>query len=141
MEEQNKNGLQETETDDGSAQDEQAGKIPEAGRRFIIWVLGGVYLLYTGYSLCKSVLDGAEGASTGFFVAGLIFAVIGAVLLIFSAKSMWTEDKMKKAREAELAKMQQTSGNDSETTDAATEKKSMSISERANLTKRLDDEE
>lgn len=141
MEEQNKSGLQETETADGSAQEEPMGKIPEAGRRFIIWVLGGVYLLYTGYSLCKSVLDGAEGASPGFFVAGLIFAVIGAVLLIFSAKSMWTEDKMKKAREAKLAKMQQTSGDDSEITDAETEKKPMSISERANLTKRLDDEE
>lgn len=143
MEEYKKDELQEQlEADNDLAQEEADGKIPAAGRRFIIWVLGGVYLLYTGYSLCKNVLDGAEGASAGFFVAGVIFAVIGAGLLIFSAMSMWKEDKLKKEREAETAKMQQTPGEDEKTfADAGTEKRSMSISERANLANRIKEEE
>lgn len=142
MEENKKDELQEQlEANNDLAQEEADAKIPAAGRRFIIWVLGGVYLLYTGYSLCKNVLDGAEGASAGFFVAGAIFAVIGAGLLIFSAMSMWKEDKLKKEREAQEAKQQTPDEEVKDFADARTEKKSMSIAERANLTRRLDEEE
>lgn len=142
MEERNKDELQELEAEKDSVEAEKEDQIPAAGRRFIIWVLGGVYLLYTGYSLCKNVLDGAEGATTGFFVAGIIFAVIGAGLLLFSAKSMWDEDKKKKAMAAETEKLQNESLTKTETSsDTTYEKKSMSISERANLAQRLAENE
>ena len=43
-------------------------------------LLAGVYLVYTGYQLCKDVLTGVEGASVGFLAAGVAFLVIGGVI-------------------------------------------------------------
>lgn len=119
---------------------------PSSNRRFLLWTLAGIYLLYTGYSLCKNVLQGAEGAGTAFLLAGVVFAVIGAGLLFFSVKSMITEDKLKKVREAKEAGIRAAAGGEldaasKESESASGGKKSMSIAERANLTKRLEDEE
>lgn len=119
---------------------------PSSNRRFLLWTLAGIYLLYTGYSLCKNVLQGAEGASTGFLLAGVVFAVIGAGLLFFSIKSMITEDKLKKVKKAKEAGMRAAAGGElnagSKGSESVSgEKKSMSIAERANLTSRLEDEE
>ena len=48
----------------------------------------GGYLVYTGYRLCANVISGAEDSSTGFLVAGGIFVVIGAVLLIMAVRNL-----------------------------------------------------
>ena len=135
--------LQNTSTAQKETQEEQS---PSSNRRFLLWTLAGIYLLYTGYSLCKNVIQGAEGASTGFLLAGIVFAVIGAGLLIFSAKSMLSEDKLKKAKAAKEAGMRAAAGGElGEKSQGkgvtSGEKKSMSIAERANLTKRLEEEE
>ena len=54
MEEQNKQSEQETS---GAEPKEQGTPT----RSSIIMLLAGVYLLYTGYKLCKDVLDGVNG--------------------------------------------------------------------------------
>lgn len=154
--EQNTPELTEDSLQDTSAKQEEAEiqeetesqeeQNPSSNRRFLLWTLAGIYLLYTGYSLCKNVIQGAEGASTGFLLAGIAFAVVGAGLLFFSAKSMLAEDKLKKAKAAKEAGMRAAVGGElGETSQGKSapsgEKKSMSIAERANLTKRLEEEE
>ena len=150
-EEQNTPELTEDSLQDTSAKQEEAEiqeetesqeeQNPSSNRRFLLWTLAGIYLLYTGYSLCKNVIQGAEGASTGFLLAGIAFAVVGAGLLFFSAKSMLAEDKAAKEagmRAAVGGELGETSQGKSA---PSGEKKSMSIAERANLTKRLEEEE
>ena len=152
-EEQNTPELTEDSLQDTSAKQEEAEiqeetesqeeQNPSSNRRFLLWTLAGIYLLYTG---CKNVIQGAEGASTGFLLAGIAFAVVGAGLLFFSAKSMLAEDKLKKAKAAKEAGMRAAVGGElGETSQGKSapsgEKKSMSIAERANLTKRLEEEE
>ena len=89
-EEQNTPELTEDSLQDTSAKQEEAEiqeetesqeeQNPSSNRRFLLWTLAGIYLLYTGYSLCKNVIQGAEGASTGFLLAGI---AAGASMQIF----------------------------------------------------------
>ena len=74
MEEQNKQSEQETS---GAEPKEQGTPT----RSSIIMLLAGVYLLYTGYKLCKDVLDGVNGSSWGFFAAGVGFLIVGVVMM------------------------------------------------------------
>ena len=101
--------------------------------RFILWSLAGVYLLYTSYSLCKGYVTGEEGTSMGFMLAGIAFAAIGAGLLFFGIKNMLSEEKIKKAKAA--------AGGELKKEDASGQNRSMSIAERANMVKNLEDEE
>ena len=48
-------------------------------RSYILMLLAGAYLVYTGYKLCKNVIDGVEGGSWGFFAAGVGFLIVGIV--------------------------------------------------------------
>ena len=114
---------------------------PSSNARFMLWTLAGIYLLYTGYSLCKGFITGAEGTGIGFMLAGIEFAVIGVGLLVASIKTMISEDKLKKAKEAKDAAMAAAAGSELDKGDGSGTKKSMSISERANLAKRLENEE
>lgn len=114
---------------------------PSSNARFMLWTLAGIYLLYTGYSLCKGFITGAEGTGIGFMLAGIAFAVIGVGLLVASIKTMISEDKLKKAKEAKDAAMAAAAGSELDKGDGSGTKKSMSISERANLAKRLENEE
>ena len=97
--------------------------------------------MYTGYSLCKGFITGAEGTGIGFMLAGIAFAVIGVGLLVASIKTMISEDKLKKAKAAKDAAMAAAAGSELDKGDGSGTKKSMSISERANLAKRLENEE
>ncbi|MDY4000691.1 MAG: hypothetical protein SOY73_16670 [Blautia sp.] len=99
MEEQNKE-IEEQENKNAS-EDSRQNMQPIPTRSVILWVLAGGYLLYSGYTLCKNVLDGVEGSSWGFFVAGAIFIVLGAVLVFMGLKNY--NDKIKAEREAEEA--------------------------------------
>ena len=114
---------------------------PSSNARFMLWTLAGIYLLYTGYSLCKGFITGAEDTGIGFMLAGIVFAVIGVGLLVASIKTMISEDKLKKAKAAKDAAMLAAAGSELDKGDGSGTKKSMSISERANLAKRLENEE
>lgn len=115
----------------------QQEKQPEAEERqgnsstrsSIMWIFAGGYLVYTGYRLCEGILKGTDDASKGFLVAGGIFIVIGAVLLIKAVRNLAKEGAEKAAVQEEMAKkvIEENS------------KKKMSISERAHLAENLDD--
>ena len=115
----------------------QQEKHPEAEERqgnsstrsSILWIFAGGYLVYTGYRLCEGILKGTDDANKGFLVAGGIFIVIGAVLLIKAVRNLAKEGAEKAAVQEEMAKkvIEENS------------KKKMSISERAHLAENLDD--
>lgn len=115
----------------------QQEKHPEAEERqgnsstrsSILWIFAGGYLVYTGYRLCEGILKGTDDASKGFLVAGGIFIVIGAVLLIKAVRNLAKEGAEKASVQEEMAKkvIEENS------------KKKMSISERAHLAENLDD--
>ena len=107
----------------------------------VLWTLAGIYLLYTGYSLCKGFITGAEGTGMGFMLAGIAFAVIGVGLLFLSIKNMLSEEKLKKAKIAKNAAMEAAAGGELKKETASGQHKSMSIAERANLVKELEGEE
>ena len=145
MEENRNEELQEQAQSESLQEDtelsEQEEQKPSSNARFMLWTLAGIYLLYTGYSLCKGFITGAEGTGIGFMLAGIVFAIIGVGLLFASIKTMISEDKLKKAKAAKDAAMASAAGGELKKENGPEVKKSMSISERANLTKRLEDEE
>lgn len=120
-------------------------------RSYILWVLAGMYLAYTGYKLCKNVIDGVEGASMGFMVGGVIFLVLGVGLLFLGARGVYRSDRLKKAmeisaegkrsHEPEPQPQPEEIVSRTASAPAADEaNKRMSIAERARLAKRLEDE-
>ena len=132
MSEQDKMTEQETEvtTSGEIPQEEKKPEVPI--RSMILMILAGCYLLYTGYRLCKNVLDGVEGGSWGFFAAGVGFIVVGAVMLFIGGRNYLRREKEKRAeQEAQTQVIRETQ--------PAEEKKTMSIAERARLAENLDD--
>lgn len=65
-------------------------------RSLFLMMIAGAYLIYTGYMLCKNVVEGLEGASWGFFAAGVFFIVVGAGMLFHGIKSYSASAKEKK---------------------------------------------
>ena len=153
MEENNNEELQEkiqtesqqkdTEADvnNQEVEETQEEQKPSSNARFMLWTLAGIYLLYTGYTLCKGFITGAEGTGMGFMLAGIVFAVIGVGLLFLSIKNMLSEEKLKKAKIAKNAAMEAAAGGELKKEDASGQNRSMSIAERANMVKNLEDEE
>lgn len=134
MEEQNKNP-EEKENEVQTSQE----NIPQNAtptRSYVLMILAGCYLLYTGYRLCKNVIDGVDGGSWGFFAAGIGFLIVGAVMLFIGGKNFIKRDKEKRAME-EAAMVEEKAAEPEKTT----EKKTMSIAERARLASSLDDAE
>ena len=131
--------MQEIAKSEEKEQDAEEQKSSNA--RFLLWTLAGIYLLYTGYSLCKGFITGAEGTSIGFMLAGIAFAVIGVGLLFLSIKNMLSEEKLKKAKMAKSAALEAAAGGELKKETASGQHKSMSIAERANLVKELEGEE
>ena len=134
MSEQDKMTEQETEvTTSGEApQEKKKQEVPT--RSMILMILAGCYLVYTGYRLCKNVLDGVEGGSWGFFAAGAAFIVVGAVMLFVGGRNYLRREKEKRAeQEAQEQIIRETQ--------PAKEKKTMSIADRARLAEGLDDAE
>lgn len=137
MEEQNKNNVTEEQ------KVKNKGELP--ARSCMLMVLAGIYLIYTGYRLCRNVLDGAEGAAWGFFVAGVVFLVLGAGMLFVGGRGVIRDDRRKKAEAAALAAEEQKNTADSAEETSAPQpeepQKKMSIADRANLVNRIDGEE
>ena len=90
MEEQNKN----TEKKENEVQTSQENTPQNATptRSYVLMILAGCYLLYTGYRLCKNVIDGVDGGSWGFFAAGIGFLIVGAVMLFVGGKNLLIVD-------------------------------------------------
>lgn len=130
MEEQkNKN---EEELQQESGQEKDSGRGNSSTRSSLLWIFAGGYLVYTGYRLCKNVLTGTEDTSIEFLVAGGIFCVIGAVLLIMAIRNLAREGAKKQAiEEAAVQKASEETAGD----------KNMSISQRAHLVENLSDEQ
>ena len=104
-------------------------------RSYVIRILAGLYLLYTGFQLCRGVLNGEEGAGWGFMAAGIAFLVIAVILLIGSGKYFFQKGKAEKMPEHTEEQVKKSPEEDE------TESKTMSISQRANLAKHLQEEE
>ena len=134
MEEQNKNPEEKENEVQTSQENTPQNATPT--RSYVLMILAGCYLLYTGYRLCKNVIDGVDGGSWGFFAAGIGFLIVGAVMLFIGGKNFIKRDKEKRAME-EAAMAEEKVAEPEKTT----EKKTMSIAERARLASSLDDAE
>lgn len=122
-------------------------------RSCMLMSLGGLYILYMGYRLCKNVINGVDGGGIGFFIVGAIFLVVGAGMLYVGIRGVLADDKKQKAeaaalKEAEKAEkteeLSETEETEKEEAKTETEKKAtgkMSIKDRANLAGRLAEEE
>ena len=139
LQEQNPAEIQQKDMQEIAKSEEKEQK--SSNGRFLLWTLAGIYLLYTGYSLCKGFITGAEGTDMGFMLAGIAFAVIGVGLLFLSIKNTLSEEKLKKAKIAKNAAMEAAAGGELKKETASGQHKSMSIAERANLVKELEGEE
>lgn len=136
MEEQKKETQEQQEAKNQLDQRENSQGLPT--RSYIIQLLAGAYLLYTGYQLCRGVINGDEGASGGFMIAGILFLIVGVLLLINGGKNVFIKDRAKKAEEAG-----EKSENISREKEAVPEEKTpkMTIAQRANLAQKLQEEE
>ena len=114
-----------------ATQNEKPVQEESPARRSLLWIFAGGYLVYTGYRLCEGIIKGTDDASKGFLIAGGIFIVIGAVLLIKAVRNL-AKAGAEKASEQEAAARKMIEEN---------AKKKMSISERAHLAENLDDAE
>ena len=116
--------------------EENSTRGPLPTRSLILWILAGIYLLYTGYSICKNVIEGKEGSGIGFLIAGIAFLIVGGALLFLGAKGMMKADRVQKAEEAAKAKVEAEKAK----AQAEASKPSMSIAERANLASRMNEQ-
>ena len=134
--------VQETPDQAGPKEAEEPVIQPAQTRRTdILWVIAGLYLIYNGYGLCKSVISGAEGASPWFLVAGIAFIGIGGFLMVKGGLNLSREEKAKR-EEAEKGQTQDSAARgglfSALTPPAPKEKAGMSIAERARLAGRED---
>ncbi|MCD8154050.1 MAG: hypothetical protein LUF78_05080 [Clostridiales bacterium] len=128
---------------------EEAGKTAESEsetqkpttRNYVIWLLAGAYLVYTGYRLCSSVLAGEEGGGIGFMIAGIFFIVFGAALVFIGGRGLLRVGKEKQEEAQASAARAETGPDRSEPApDSPEPAKKTSISERANLVRNLGDD-
>lgn len=122
-------------------------------RSCMLMSLGGLYILYMGYRLCKNVINGVDGGGIGFFIVGAVFLIVGAGMLYVGIRGVLADDKKQKAeaaalKEAEKAEkteeFSETEEPEKEMENAEEGKKTtgkMSIKDRANLAGRLAEEE
>jgi Na+/melibiose symporter-like transporter len=132
MEEQKRENKEELQQE--TAEEKNSGQGNSSTRSSLLWIFAGGYLVYTGYRLCKNVLDGVEGGSWGFFAAGAAFIVVGAVMLFVGGRNYLRREKEKRAEQEAQAQIIRE-------TQPAKEKKTMSIADRARLAEGLDDAE
>ena len=104
MEEQNKNP--EKKENEVQTSQENTPQNATPTRSYVLMILAGCYLLYTGYRLCKNVIDGVDGGSWGFFAAGIGFLIVGAVMLFIVRwkKLPWQKKKRQSRRKRQRKK-------------------------------------
>lgn len=109
-------------------------------RSCMLMCLAGLYLLYTGYRLCRNVIEKVDGGSFGFMIAGIIFLVIAVGMLYVGIRGVLADDKRQKAEAAAAKAEKELEQKESEQKEVV-EKKRMTIADRANLTNRITEEE
>ena len=135
------------ETDVNEKQEVGNGKSAMPMRTCLVMILAGVYVAYLGVSLCQNVINGAEGSSPGFMVAGVIFIVLGVAFVINGIRgSLKVSKAQKEQANAENAQQAQGAANESasaavlpQTKNSTEPGKKMSIADRANLVSKLGD--
>ena len=93
MEEQKNENLPEEVQAENSTKEDNGEQEKASGRRMLLWGLAGIYLLYTGFSLCKGFINGEEGSQMGFMIAGIAFLAIGAGLIFATEIRRQTTDR------------------------------------------------
>ena len=88
------------ETDVNEKQKARNGKSAMPMRTCLVMILAGVYVAYLGVSLCQNVINGAEGSSPGFMVAGVIFIVLGVAFVINGIRGSIKAGKIQKESNA-----------------------------------------
>lgn len=131
------------ETDVNEKQKARNGKSAMPMRTYLVMILAGVYVAYLGVSLCQNVINGAEGSSPGFMVAGVIFIVLGVAFVINGIRGSIKAGKIQKESNAE-SEVQASETETSRTVESKMEStsslnKKMSIADRANLVSQLGD--
>lgn len=131
------------EADVNEKQKVRNGKSAMPMRTCLVMILAGGYVAYLGVSLCQNVINGAEGSSPGFMVAGVIFIVLGVAFVINGIRGSIKAGKMQKESNAESeaqASETETSGTvESKMESTSSLNKKMSIADRANLVSQLGD--
>ena len=117
------------------------GKSAMPMRTCLVMILAGVYVAYLGVSLCQNVINGAEGSSPGFMVAGVIFIVLGVAFVINGIRGSIKAGKKESNAESEAqASETETSRTvESKMESTSSLNKKMSIADRANLVSQLGD--
>ncbi|WP_373217846.1 hypothetical protein [Ruminococcus sp. 5_1_39BFAA] len=143
MEEPRKEDITEEVKEEQKDQETQPGTLPV--KSCILMCFAGIYLVYTGYRLCSNVLNGVDGASWGFMIAGIAFLIAGIGMLIVGGKGVIRDDKEKKALAAAQKAEQEANKNKAPAGGETAEKQGaagkMSIADRANLVKKINEEE
>lgn len=146
---ENKN-LEENTGDQAAVNEKQENGKQKAAmplRTCLVMILAGAYVAYLGVSLCQNVINGAEGSSAGFMVAGVIFVVLGVVFVINGIRGSIKASKAQKEQAAEGgAQVSETETVEdassevvSRTESTPSQGKKMSIADRANLVSQLGD--
>lgn len=131
------------ETDVNEKQEVGNGKSAMPMRTCLVMILAGVYVAYLGVSLCQNVINGAEGSSPGFMVAGVIFIVLGVAFVINgirgSIKAGKTQKEPNAESEAQASEIETSGTVESKMESTSSLNKKMSIVDRANLVSQLGD--
>ena len=130
------------ETDVNEKQEVGNGKSAMPMRTCLVMILAGVYVAYLGVSLCQNVINGAEGSSPGFMVAGVIFIVLGVAFVINGIRGSIKAGKIQKENaesEAQASETETSRTVESKMESTSSLNKKMSIADRANLVSQLGD--
>ena len=131
------------EADVNEKQKVRNGKSAMPMRTCLVMILAGVYVAYLGVSLCQNVINGAEGSSPGFMVAGVIFIVLGVAFVINGIRGSIKAGKMQNEpnaeSEAQASEIETPGTVESKMESNSSLNKKMSIADRANLVSQLGD--
>ena len=128
------------ETDVNEKQKARNGKSAMPMRTCLVMILAGAYVAYLGVSLCQNVINGAEGSSPGFMVAGVIFIVLGVAFVIRgSIKAGKIQKESNAESEAQASETETSRTVESKMESTSSLNKKMSIADRANLVSQLGD--
>ena len=119
---------------EGAGEEAQEEPKEDRGRNSILWLLGGIYLVYTAYNLIKGYVTGAEGSSLLFMLIGIFFGVTGVILAYLGYKEM-------SARQGNGGGGLLSSALAKKEEEPKEEKRRLSLAERASLAKSLGDAE
>ncbi len=129
--------------EDGGNQEEPKKGTSLSRRSCILYLIAGVYLIYTGFTLIKGKVTGVETATWGTAIFGGVFIIAAAVMIVVALRALKVlESQNKEESEGSGEKDAQESGT-AECTVNGTEdvkpQKPLSIAERARLVSDLGD--